>query len=75
MPTPLSGIDPQGEQLASVNDVAALLTPADFWDRACKFDCSWASLTDCGRLARDIVLGVLCGTTMGLLVAIAGNSY
>ena len=38
-------------------------------DRAC------VSFTDCGRVMRDIVLGMLCGATMGLFVAMVGDVF
>jgi hypothetical protein len=33
------------------------------------------SLSDCTRVMRDIVLGVLCGATMGLFVAMVGDFF
>jgi hypothetical protein len=32
-------------------------------------------LADCGRITRDIVIGVLCGATAGLFVAMVDASF
>ena len=40
----------------------------------CKLARSLVSFSDCGRVVRDIVLSVLCGTTMGLVVAVVSGS-
>ena len=34
-----------------------------------------ATLTDCARLARDIVTGMLCGATVGLFVGMLGATF
>jgi hypothetical protein len=41
----------------------------------CRADRARVSFTDCGCVMRDIVLGVLCGATMGLLVAMVGDVF
>ena len=41
----------------------------------CKLARSLVSLSDCTRVMRDIVLGVLCGATMGLFVAMVGDFF
>jgi len=41
----------------------------------CRLARSLVSFSDCGRVVRDIVLSVLCGTTMGLVVAVVGGAF
>ena len=75
MPLFLSTIDKQGNYVGSLNRVRAL--PAVKTSRMLrrKVDCSLVSFIDCGRLTRDIVLGVVCGTTTGLFVAMLGDFF
>ena len=61
MPPPLPGI--------IVADAATFRT------LRCKVHRAHVNFTDCGRVMRDIVLGVLCGATMGLFVAMVGDSF
>jgi hypothetical protein len=37
-------------------------------------DCALVGLADCGRLIRDIVIGVLCGATVGAFYAMVDSS-
>jgi hypothetical protein len=70
MPPPQSGINGQ------VNYVGTLSADAAIFRRLhCKLARSLVSLSDCARVMRDIVLGVLCGATMGLFVAMVGDFF
>jgi hypothetical protein len=61
MPTPLSEIDAElGVCLAAGAFLILRLL---------------VSFVDCGRVMRDIVLGVLCGATVGLFIAMAGDFF
>jgi hypothetical protein len=75
MPALVSAIDAQVRQVAVLNIFGLRPVPATFRMRRREFDGSLVSLTDCSRLVRDIVLGVLGGATMGLCDAVAGDFF
>jgi hypothetical protein len=49
--------------------------PGYFADAECPPDTLSVSLSDFGRLMRDIGLGVLCGGGIGVFVAMIGDLY
>ncbi len=75
MPTLLSGLDSQVKNVARHSDAGALHAPSPFRIVRGTVDRSLASFRDCSRVMRDIVLGVLCGGTVGLFVAMVGDSF
>jgi hypothetical protein len=70
MPTPLSEIDAELRHAGPLNDVGVRLAAGIFLILRLL-----ASFVDCGRVMRDIVLGVLCGATAGLFIAMAGDFF
>jgi hypothetical protein len=58
-----------------LNNVQTLLATSPFRATPFSVDRIPASLADCGRLARDIIAGMLCGATMGLFAAMVGSSF
>jgi hypothetical protein len=71
----LSSINEQRNHLGTLKGVSALPLAKTSWVLSRKVDCSLVSFIDCGRLTRDIVLGVVCGTTTGLFVAMLGDFF
>ena len=71
----LPGIDERIDYFGTFNVVKILSAAATFRMLRCKGDCGRVSFTDCGRVMRDVVLGVLCGATMGLFVAMVGDFF
>jgi hypothetical protein len=70
MPTPLSEIDAELRHTGPLNDIGVCLAAGTFLILRLL-----VSFVDCGRVMRDIVLGVLCGATVGLFVAMAGDFF
>jgi hypothetical protein len=75
MPMLLSALDPRVRDAAALNAFVMLLAPADFGILRRRLDRSLVSFSDCGRVMRDIALGVLCGATMGLFAAAVGDWF
>jgi len=75
MPPPLLGINVQVDYVGTLNDVKILPAAATLEMLYCKLAHSLVSFSDCGRVMRDIVLGVLCGATMGLFAAMVGDFF
>ena len=73
MPPLLPGINVQVDYVRTLNGVKILTAAATLEILYCKLARSLVSFSEFGRVMRDIVLGVLCGTTMGLFVAIVGD--
>ena len=71
----LPRIDERINYVGTINVVKILPAAATFRMLACKVDRARVSFTDYGRVMRDIVLGVLCGATMGLFVAMVGDFF
>ena len=71
----LPGIDELMNYVGTFNVVKILPAAATFRMLRCKVDRRRVSFTDCGRMMRDVVLGVLCGTTMGLFVAMVDDFF
>jgi len=74
MPPPLSGINERVDHVETFNVGKILLAAALRMLRG-KVDRACVSFTDCGRVMRDIGLGMLCGATMGLFVAMVGDVF
>jgi len=70
MPTPLSEIDAELRHAGPLNEVGVRLAAGTFLILRLL-----VGFVDCGRVMRDIVLGVLCGATVGLFVAMAGDFF
>ena len=70
MPTPLSEIDAELRHAGPLNDIGVRLATGIFLILRLL-----VSFVDCGRVMRDIVLGVLCGATVGLFIAMAGDFF
>jgi len=62
------------KHIRRLDDACVRLIPTTFRELRCNIDGSLVSLSDCGRLATDIVLGVLSGISMGVFVAVAVGS-
>jgi hypothetical protein len=75
MPTLFSRICATARRIGVVDETDALLGSIDHREAWRGTDVSVLGLADCGRVALDISLGVLCGGTMGLLAAMAGSCY
>jgi hypothetical protein len=73
MPPLLPGINLQVDYVGPLNGVKILTAAATLEILYCKLASSLVSFSDFGRVMRDSVLGVLCGTTMGLFGAIVGG--
>jgi hypothetical protein len=71
----LSSINEQRNYLGTLKGVRALPVAKTSRILSRKVDCSLVRFIDCGRLTRDIVLGVVCGTTTGLFVAMLGDFF
>jgi hypothetical protein len=71
MPPALPGIDERVNYVGTFNDVEILPAAATL-EMLVR---SLVSFSDCGRVMQDIVLGVLCGATMGLFVAMIGDFF
>ena len=69
----LPGIDERMNYVGTIN--VAKIFPAAATFRILAFKVYRARVTDCGRVMRDIVLGVLSGATMGLFVAMVGDFF
>ncbi len=74
MATPLSRTDARVKHIRRLDDAWARFIPTTFRELRYTIDGSLVSLSDCDRLAKDIVLGVLCGISMGAFVAVAVGS-
>ena len=70
MPTPLSAINAELRHSGPLNDIVVSLASCSFLILRLL-----VSFVDCGRVMRDIVLGVLCGATVGLFIAMAGGFF
>jgi hypothetical protein len=61
--TPLSRTDAQVEHIRGLDYACMLLAPTILRRMGNKVDGSLVSLRESGRLAQDIILGVLCGVS------------
>jgi hypothetical protein len=75
MPSPLPGIDQQVDDVRILSDVKILPAAATLEILYCTTARSLVNFSDCGRVMRDIVIGVLCGATTGLFVAMVGDFF
>ena len=75
MPLPLPGINVQVDNVGTLSDVKILPAAVTLKVLYCIFARSLVRLSDYGRVMRDIVLGVLCGATTGLFVAMVGDFF
>ena len=75
MPMLLSGLDAQVRDAAALNAFVLLLAPTDFRMLRRRLDRPLVSFSDCGRVMRDIALGIFCGATMGLFAAAVGDWF
>jgi hypothetical protein len=75
MPPPLPAINGQVNYVGTLYSVKILADAATFRRLYCKLARSLVSFSDCTRVMRDIVLGVLCGATMGLFAAMVGDFF
>jgi hypothetical protein len=75
MPPSLPPINRQVNCAGTLNYVKIPANAAASGMLYCRFARSLVSFADCGRTVRDVVLSVLCGTTMGLVVAVVGGSF
>jgi hypothetical protein len=74
MATALSRTHAQPEHTTRL-DCRYLQVPAMFRRIRGKVDGSPVSFSDCGRLVHDIVLSLLCGVSMGVIVAFTVCSF
>jgi len=75
MPPPMPGINVQVDIVGTLSDVKILPAAATLKVLYCTLVRSLVSFSDCGRAMLDIVLGVLCGATMGLFFAMVGDFF
>jgi hypothetical protein len=69
------GISGRVNYVGTLNGVKIPAAAATLGSLYYKVAHSLVSFSDFGRVMRDIVLGVLCGATMGLFVAMVGNFF
>jgi hypothetical protein len=75
MATPLSRTAAQAGHTLRLDEVCALRTPTTYSWLGRNSEHALLGLSECGRLAQDIVLGALCGITIGVAVAAAAGSF